>query len=77
MLSKPPLYDQEIQARQPLAARGTLLAWRRIWPPASACLADTVCARPQVKRAYRLLFGVVTALVLVALSFPFVAPLFY
>lgn len=53
------------------------LAWRRIWRPAGACAAGEVCARPQVKRAYKLLFGLVALLVLVALVFPYLAPLFY
>ena len=53
------------------------LAWRRIWRPASACAAGEVCAVPQVKRAYRWLFGVVVVLVLVALVFPYLAPWFY
>lgn len=54
-----------------------LLAWRRIWRPAAACEPGQVCAIPQVNRAYKALFGVVTALVAVALGFPFVAPWFY
>ena len=53
------------------------LAWQRIWRPAGACAAGKVCARPQVKRAYKLLFGLVALLVLVALVFPYLAPLFY
>ncbi|MCC6142613.1 MAG: mercuric transport protein, partial [Candidatus Hydrogenedentes bacterium] len=51
--------------------------WRRIWRPAAACEPGQVCAIPQVNRAYKALFGVVTALVAVALGFPFVAPWFY
>ena len=54
-----------------------LLAWRRIWRPASACDPGQVCAIPQVNRAYKLLFWAVVALVIVALGFPFVAPWFY
>lgn len=52
-------------------------AWRRIWRPASACAAGEVCAAPEINRAYRLLFGIVAALVLIALAFPYLAPLFY
>ncbi len=54
-----------------------LLAWRRIWRRAYACAPDQVCAIPGVRRGYKLLFGVVAALVLVALAFPYLAPLFY
>ena len=54
-----------------------LLAWRRIWRPAAACEPGQVCAIPQVNRAYKALFWVVAALVVVALGFPFVAPWFY
>jgi mercuric ion transport protein len=32
---------------------------------------------PQVRTTYKLLFGLVTALVLVALGFPYILPLFY
>jgi len=54
-----------------------LLAWRRIWRPAAACGPGEVCAIPRVNRAYKALFWVVAALVIVALGFPVVAPLFY
>ena len=54
-----------------------LLAWRRIWRPASACDPGQVCAIPQVNRGYKLLFWAVVGLVIVALGFPFVAPWFY
>lgn len=53
------------------------LAWRRIWQPAGECAPGAVCAIPQVNRTYRLLFGVVAIMVLVALAFPYLAPLFY
>ena len=52
-------------------------AWRRIWRPVTACAPGAVCAVPEINRAYRFLFGVVAVLVLVALAFPYLAPLFY
>jgi len=54
-----------------------LLAWRRIWRPAAACQPGQVCAIPRVNRAYKALFWVVAALVVVALVFPVAAPWFY
>jgi len=36
-----------------------------------------VCAIPQVRATYKVLFWVVAALILVALGFPYIAPLFY
>ncbi|MDE2344058.1 MAG: mercuric ion transporter MerT, partial [Betaproteobacteria bacterium] len=50
---------------------------RRIFRPAEACKPGEVCAIPQVQAAYKLIFWIVAALVLVALGFPYVAPLFY
>ena len=52
-------------------------AWRRIFRPARDCAPAEVCAIANVRRAYKLIFGVVVALVLVALGFPYVMPLFY
>ena len=52
-------------------------AWRRIYRPAQACEPGAVCAVAQVRTTYRLIFWVVATLVLVALGFPYVAPLFY
>jgi mercuric ion transport protein len=52
-------------------------AYRRIFRPASACKPGEVCAILQVRSSYRLLFWVVLALVLVALGFPYILPLFY
>jgi mercuric ion transport protein len=53
------------------------LAGRRLWAKAPACEPGQVCAVPAVRRGYKLLFGVVVALVVVALGFPLVAPWFY
>jgi mercuric ion transport protein len=53
------------------------LAARRIWRPEAACAPGQVCAVPRVRRLYKLLFGAVAALVLVALAFPYLAPWFY
>ena len=52
-------------------------AGRRIFRPAAACRPGEVCAIPQVRAAYKLIFWIVAALVLIALGFPHVLPLFY
>ena len=52
-------------------------AWRRLFRPAAACKPGEVCAIPHVGATYKLLFWIVAALIVVALSFPYVAPLFY
>jgi mercuric ion transport protein len=52
-------------------------AYRRIFRPAQDCKPGEVCAAPQVRRAYQVVFWIVAALVLVALAFPYVLPLFY
>ncbi len=52
-------------------------AGRHIFRPAAACKPDEVCAIPQVRRTYKVLFWVVAALALVALGFPYILPLFY
>lgn len=52
-------------------------AWRRIWRPAVACAPGEVCAVPHIKRTYKYLFAVVSILVLIALTFPYIAPWFY
>lgn len=51
--------------------------WRRIYRPVADCNPGDVCAVAQTKRLYKVLFWVVAVLVLVALSFPYVAPFFY
>ena len=52
-------------------------AWRRIFRPVHACRPGAVCAVPQVRAVYKFIFLVVAALVVVALAFPYVLPLFY
>ena len=52
-------------------------AARHIFRQAVACRPGEVCAVPQVQTTYKVLFGIVVGLVLVAVGFPFVAPLFY
>ncbi len=52
-------------------------AYRRIFRPALACRPGEVCAVPQVRRAYKVIFWIVAALILIALGFPYVMPLFY
>ncbi|MBI3284106.1 MAG: mercuric ion transporter MerT [Burkholderiales bacterium] len=52
-------------------------AWRRIFRPVRACKPGEVCAIPRVRAAYQRIFWLVAALVLVALGFPYVLPLFY
>lgn len=52
-------------------------AYRRIFRPVAACDPGEVCAVPAARRAYRIAFWTVAALVLLALGSPYVAPLFY
>lgn len=54
-----------------------LFAWRRIYRPASKCKPGEVCALPQVKATYKVIFCFVAALVVIALAFPYILPLFY
>lgn len=60
------------------AALGALFfAYRRIFRPAQACKPGEVCAVPQVRAAYKITFWIVAALVVLALAFPCILPLFY
>jgi mercuric ion transport protein len=52
-------------------------AYRRLFRAPAACEPGEVCAIPQVNATYKLLFWVVAVLIVVALAFPYVAPLFY
>lgn len=53
------------------------LAWRRIFRPVEKCARGEVCAIPQVRTSYKVLFWIASALVLIALGFPYVVPFFY
>lgn len=52
-------------------------AWQRIYRQEQACKPGDLCAIPQVRGTYKLIFWIVAALVLVALAFPYVLPLLY
>ncbi len=54
-----------------------LFAYRRIFHPVQVCNAEGVCAIPQVKAAYKLIFWTVVVLVVIAFVFPYVLPMFY
>ena len=70
-----------LEPLRPLFIAAALLAlffaYRRIYRPAVDCKPGEVCAIAQVKATYKNLFWVVVALVVVALVFPYFAPLFY
>lgn len=55
------------------------LAYRRIYkaPTPEACEPGTLCAVPQTRRVYKVMFWVVSAMVLVALVFRYTARFFY
>lgn len=52
-------------------------AYRGIFRPTQACNPVEVCAAPQVKAAYKIIFWIVAALVGTALAFPYILSLFY
>ena len=52
-------------------------AYRRIFRPAQTCTTEEVCAVPQVKTAYKTMFWIVAVLTGIALTFPYILPLFY
>ncbi len=52
-------------------------AGRRIFRPAQACGPGEVCAVPRTRQIYKLVFGIVSVLVLIALVFPCVLKFFY
>ena len=55
------------------------LAYRSIYrgPAPEACEPGTLCAVPRTRRLYKLMFWVMSAMVLVALGFPYTARFFY
>ena len=54
-----------------------VFAYRKIYAAPAACVPGTLCAVPQTRRLYKALFWVVSAMVLVALGFPYTARFFY
>lgn len=56
------------------------MAYRQIFIKArrpEACEPGTLCALPETNRMYKVMFWLVSALVLLALAFPYFVPLFY
>src|SRR5713101_2484218 len=70
-----------LEPYRPFFIAGALVALffagRRIFRPAQACQPGEECAVPRTRRIYKIVFGIVSALVLVALVFPYVAKFFY
>lgn len=60
-----------------IALVAMVFAYRRIYRPAVECKPGEVCAVPATRRAYKVLFWSISGLVLIALAFPYLAPLFY
>ena len=59
------------------ALAAMFFAYRRIYRSAVECAPGEVCALPTTQRAYKVIFWIVAALVLVALGFPYALPWFY
>src|SRR5713226_3763389 len=70
-----------LEPYRPLFIAGALVALffagRRIFQPTQACQPSEVCAVPKTRRVYKTIFWIVSALVLVALVYPYVAKFFY
>ncbi len=70
-----------LEPYRPFFIAGALVALffagRRIFRPARSCQPGEVCAVPRTRRIYKIIFGIVSALVLVALVYPYLAKLFY
>jgi mercuric ion transport protein len=66
---------------QPLFMAASVVALtfaaRQIWRPATSCTTGQFCALPRVSRVYKIVFGLVVLLLVAALGFPPIAPLFY
>lgn len=52
-------------------------AARRIFRPSSGCEPGGVCALPRRRELHEVLFGITVLLVLIAVTFPYVARFFY
>ena len=60
-----------------LAGLALAFAYRAIFRMPAVCAPGQVCARAPARRVYQLLFFAVAALLLLAVAFPYLAPLFY
>ncbi len=60
-----------------VAIASLAFAWRKIFRPALVCRPGEVCAQPPARGVYKVAFWCVAALVLLAATFPYMAPLFY
>jgi mercuric ion transport protein len=70
-----------LEPYRPFFIAGALVALffagRRIFRPTPACEPGEVCAVPRTRRVYKILFVIASALVVVALLYPYVAKFFY
>jgi mercuric ion transport protein len=70
-----------LEPYRPFFIAGALVALffagRRIFRPAQVCGPGEVCAVPRTRQIYKLVFGIVSVLVLIALVFPYVVKFFY
>ena len=53
------------------------LAYRKIWKPTDACEPGTLCAVPQTRLLYKILFWLVALLIVASIGFPYIAHYFY
>lgn len=60
-----------------VAVAALLAAGWRIFRPVRSCTPDEICATPRTRTIYKVSFAIVSALVVIALGFPYVMPLFY
>lgn len=72
---------QLLEPYRPFFIAGALAAlgfagWR-IYRPAAACEPGTMCAVPRVRLGYKIAFWIVAALLMLTLTFPYYASLFY
>ena len=60
-----------------VAAVALFFSYRPIFRPAVACRPGELCAIQEVRATYKALFGLVVVLLLIAVGYPYLAPLFY
>ena len=60
-----------------VALLAMIFAYRRIFRSAADCKPGEVCALPQTQLTYKIIFWIVIALMLIALTFPYFAHYFY